>query len=128
MIEQIKTFEGNALAIEVIDGFSKTDEKLLEKFFEEKFKDNAAPINLLVQLDEVKVSKSSLKAFMEEVIWLLRNYKHMGNIAVVAHTKILKALVPIDNFFFERLQKGYHERYFDLSQIDEAFEFIAPKK
>jgi len=46
----------------------------------------------------------------------------------VAHSKIVKALVPIDNFVFERLQKGYEERYFDISQLDKAFEFINTDK
>ena len=36
MIKQIKSFENNVLAIEVIDGFTETDEKLCQKFFEEK--------------------------------------------------------------------------------------------
>ncbi|MCB9427172.1 MAG: STAS/SEC14 domain-containing protein, partial [Flavobacteriales bacterium] len=42
--------------------------------------------------------------------------------------KILKALVPLDDFFFERLRKGFEERYFDVSQIDKALEFVSQKK
>ena len=48
----------------------------------------------------------------------------MGHIAVVAHSNVLKALVPIDNLFFERASKGRHERYFDVSQLDDAFAFV----
>jgi len=33
MIEQIKTYDNNVLAIEVIDGFTETDEKLCQKLF-----------------------------------------------------------------------------------------------
>ena len=33
MIEQIKTFETNTLAFEIIGGFTETDEKLAQKFF-----------------------------------------------------------------------------------------------
>tara|TARA_R110001592_G_scaffold345326_1_gene637118 strand:- start:302 stop:427 length:126 start_codon:yes stop_codon:yes gene_type:complete len=36
MIEELKTFKGNTLAIEVIDGFTETDEELAQKFFKEK--------------------------------------------------------------------------------------------
>ncbi len=124
MIEKLKTFKGNALAIEVIDGFTETDEKLVQKFFTEKIDEGNDHVNVLIKLDEMKISHSSTKAFMEDMIWILRNYKHMGNLAIVAHSKIVKALVPIDNFFFERLQKGYEERYFDISQLDKAIEFI----
>jgi hypothetical protein len=126
MIEKLKTFKGNSLALEVIGGFTETDEKLAQKFFKEKIDEGYEHVNVLVKLDEMKISQSNTKAFMEDTIWLLRNYEQIGNIAIVAHSKILKALVPIDNFFFERLQKGYQERYFDISQLDEAFKFIIP--
>lgn len=128
MIEQIKTFKGNALAIEVIDGFTKTDEKLVEKLFAKKIDEGNEQVNVLVKLDEIKMNHINTKAFMKNVIWVLRNYKHIGHLAIVAHSKIVKALVPIDNFVFERLQKGYEERYFDISQLDKAFEFINTDK
>ena len=128
MLEQIKTYEGNTLAFEVIDGFTETDEKLAQKFFQEKVDQGYEHINVLMKLDEMKISHSSAKAFMEDTIWVLRNFKQLGNLAIVAHSKIVKALVPIDNLFFERLQKGYDERYFDISQLDEALKFIEGKK
>ena len=46
------------------------------------------------------------------------------SILMKQHSNILKALVPIDNLFFARASKGRQERYFDVSQIDEAFEFV----
>tara|TARA_R110001592_G_scaffold345326_1_gene637117 strand:- start:32 stop:271 length:240 start_codon:yes stop_codon:yes gene_type:complete len=76
----------------------------------------------------MKIIQSSTKAFMEYMIWVLRNYKQMGNLVIVAHCKILKELVPIDNFSFQRIQKGYEERYFDISQIHKAIEFISMKE
>jgi stage II sporulation SpoAA-like protein len=124
MIEQIKTYDNNVLAIEVIDGFTETDEKLCQKFFNKKIKQGYNSINVLVKLDEMKISHSSVKAFFEDIIWVLRNYKKLGHLAIVAHSNVLKALVPIDNLFFARASKGRQERYFDISQIDEAFEFI----
>jgi hypothetical protein len=124
MIEQIKTYETNVLAIEVIDGFTLTDEKLVQKFFNEKLEKGFDKVNVLVKLDEMKISKSSTKAFFEDTIWALRNYKKIGHLAIVAHSNILKALVPIDNLFFSRLSKGSQERYFDISQLEEAFVFI----
>lgn len=124
MIEQIKTFDNNVLAIEVIDGFNENDEKLCQKFFEEKIEKGFDQVNVLVKLDELKLSHSSAKAFMEDTIWTLRNYKKMGHLAIVAHSKVLKALVPIDNLFFHRASKGRLERYFDASQMDDAMAFV----
>lgn len=127
MIEQIKTFDNNILALEVIDGFTENDEKICQKFFEEKIAQGFDKINLLIKLDEMKIGKSSTKAFMEDVVWTLRNYKKMGHLAIVAHSNILKALLPIDNLFFSRASKGRYERYFDVSQMDEAWAFVQSK-
>ncbi|MEZ4895954.1 MAG: STAS/SEC14 domain-containing protein [Saprospiraceae bacterium] len=125
MIEQIKLFETNTIAIEIIDGFTEADQKMIKKWFQEKKDSGYDHINLLVKLDELKISQSSVKAFMEDAIWAIRNYKHLGNLAVVSHSNIVKALVPVDRFFFERIQKGYEEKYFDISQLDEAFRFVS---
>lgn len=124
MIEQIETFENNVLAIEVIDGFTKTDEQLCQKLFQEKLNKGYDQVNVLVKLDELKVGHSSVKAFMEDTIWALRNYKKLSHLAIVAHSKVLKALVPIDNLFFQRASEGRLERYFDISQMKEATAFV----
>jgi len=126
MIEQIKIFENNVLAITVIDGFTKTDLKYCQKLFDEKLEKGYEKINLLVKLDELKISHSSTKAFFEEIVIILRNYKALKNLAIVGHSNILKAYVPIDNFFFSRLSKCSEERYFDVSQIEEAMTFVDP--
>ena len=126
MIEQIKIFDNNVLALTVIDGFTQTDVKYCQKLFDEKLEKGFEKINLLVVLDELKISHSSTKAFFEEIVIILRNYKKLKNLAIVGHSNILKAYVPVDNFFFSRLSKGSEERYFDISQIEEAMAFIDP--
>jgi len=124
MIEQLKTFPDNVLAIEVIDGFTGTDEQLCRKWFEAKRVAGAEQVNVLVKLDEMKLSASSVKAFFEDILWALRNYTHLGHLAIVAHSKVLKAMVPLDNLFFQRASEGRLERYFDVSQLNEAIAFV----
>jgi len=124
MVEQLKTFDDNRLAIEIIDGYTQADESFCEKLFKQKSDAGKKPINILVKLDEMKITNSDIKAFFEDGIYIIRRFTDMGHIAVVAHSKVLKALVPIDNLFFERSSKGRHERYFDISKIDEAYDFI----
>lgn len=124
MLEQIETFENNVLAIEVIDSFTENDEKICQKFFNEKLEKGYKQVNVLVKLDEMKISHIQTKAFMEDIIWALRNYKSIGHMAIVAHSKILKAFVPIDNLFFQRAKEGRLERYFDISQMNDAMAFV----
>ncbi|MEZ5002166.1 MAG: STAS/SEC14 domain-containing protein [Chitinophagales bacterium] len=127
MVEQLEVFDNNVLALTVIDGFTEDDEKICQKFFNKKLEQGFETVNVLVKLDELKISHSSAKAFFEDTVWALRNYRKLGHLAIVAHSKILKALVPIDNLFFERASKGRQERYFDVSQMEEAMDFVNPK-
>ncbi|SDR67187.1 SpoIIAA-like [Polaribacter sp. KT25b] len=128
MIEQIKIFDSNVIAIEVIDGFTKIDEKVCERIFQRKISKGFKSINILVRVDKVKISKCKVKVFFEDIIWLSRNYNKMGRFAIVAHSDLLKALVSIDNLFFAKTSKGREERYFDVSQIEEAFTFVIAKE
>ncbi|MCF6182599.1 STAS/SEC14 domain-containing protein [Lutibacter sp.] len=125
MIQLLKNTTNNVLALEVIESFTEADEKFCQKLFDERRNLGIEQINVLIKLDELKISKISIKAFFEDIIWTFRNYKHLGHIAIVAHSNIIKALVPIDNLFFERASKGRLERYFDVSQLKEAFDFVA---
>ncbi|WP_405572650.1 STAS/SEC14 domain-containing protein [Winogradskyella sp. Asnod2-B02-A] len=124
MVVQIEKFNNNTLFIEVIDGFTETDEKYCQQLFDEKVEQGFEPVNLLVKLDEMKLSNSSTKAFFEDMLYLLRNYKKLGHLAIVAHSNIMKVLIPIDSIFFSRASKGRQERYFDISQMDEAKAFV----
>ena len=127
MLEKIAHFDDNVLAIEVIDGFTETDEFICQKFFNEKLEKGFDKVNVLVKLDEMKVSHSETKAFFEDTLWAIRNYKKLGHLAIVAHSNIIKVLVPIDNLFFARAKEGRQERYFDISQMDEAMAFVNAK-
>ena len=124
MLEQIKTFDSNTVAFEIIDSFTETDEKLAQKLFKEKLDSGFQTVNILVKIDQYKISQTEAKAFFEDIIFVIRKFKNIGNLAIVGHSKILKAFVPVDNFFFERIKKGKKELYFDVSQLEEAIEFV----
>ncbi|MFL0352469.1 hypothetical protein [Xanthomarina sp. GH4-25] len=79
MIEHLKTFETNTLAFEVIENFSETDEKLAQKFFKEKLDKGFNTVNVLVKIDEYKMSNTQAKAFFEDIIFILRHYKNLGH-------------------------------------------------
>ena len=124
MVEQIKIYENNVLALEVINGFTEVDEQMCQKLFAAKREQGFEQINVLIKLDEMKMENTSIKAFFEDAVWALRNYKNMGHIAIVAHSNVLKFMVPFDNVFFQRSSVGREERYFDISQLDKAFAFV----
>jgi hypothetical protein len=124
MIRQLQNFDDNTLALEVVDGFTESDETICQQYFQEKLNKGFRSVNVLVKLDKMSMTQTSVKAFFEDILWTLRNYHKMGHLAIVAHSNILKALVPIDNLFFQRASKGRMERYFDISQLNEALQFV----
>ncbi len=128
MIEQFKVYDTNVLVLEVKDGFKEVDEQLFEKLVKDKLNQGHDIVHVLVKMDKMKISQTSIKAFFEDIVWWLRNFNHVGHLAVVAHSNIIKALIPIDKLFFERASKGRIERYFDISQLDEALEFVKAGK
>tara|TARA_B110000211_G_C14007313_1_gene521438 strand:- start:90 stop:476 length:387 start_codon:yes stop_codon:yes gene_type:complete len=127
MIEQIKEIEGNVIAFEIIDSFTETDGKLAHKLFEQKINQGHDVINVLIKVDELKINHIVLKAALQDISYVLKNLKQFGNLAIVTHSKTLKTLVKMDNLFYNKLNNGFEERYFDLSEIEEAFKYIETK-
>ena len=125
MIEQIKTFETNAVALEVIGGFSETDEKFAQKLIQEKLDAGFDIVNILVKVDEYKIMNTEAKAIFEDLSFLFKKIKNIGNIAIVTHSKVLKVLVSIDNVIYKSIKNCKSEKYFDVEQLDEALEFIS---
>ena len=120
MLEQLKIYKTNILAIEAIDVFTETDEHYLRKLFQEKLDEGYDAINLLIKLDDGKIPKTSLKVFFEHLHFVSKNVKHVNHLAIVAHSNTVKHLVP----FVQKVTHTGDKRYFDLEQIDEAFTFI----
>ncbi|MBM9520257.1 STAS/SEC14 domain-containing protein [Desulforhopalus vacuolatus] len=85
---------------EVIERFDNNDLKLVQKWFEEKLAGGCSQVNILAKLDMAKVRQTEVNAFFENNLYSLRYISDLGHIAVVAHSKFIKTLVPIDNLFF----------------------------
>jgi len=124
MVEQLKVFENNVLALEAYGGFTEVDEKFCQKLFSQKLEQGFDKVNILVKIDEVKITKSSIKALLEDLVWTMRNYKKMGRLAIVSNSPILEKLVVIDNFFYANEKEGRLERYFSISEMNKALDFI----
>jgi len=124
MVEQLEVYENNVLSLEAYGGFTEVDERYCQKLFEQKREAGFEKINILLKIDELKITKSSVKALLEDIVWDLRNYKNMEKLAVVANSSIIKMLVSIDNLFFASKKEGREEKYFNVSEMDKAIEFV----
>ena len=50
--------------------------------------------------------------------------KNLRHIAVVGHSKLEKFLIELDNKLAGIVKKGLIEKYFDVADMDNAWEFV----
>ncbi|QRY56461.1 SpoIIAA family protein [Sphingobacterium siyangense] len=125
MINQIKKFKGNALALELMGSFTETDALSIEQLFEEKLNKGYAHVNILIKVKDMSVMKDmKLKAFFEGELWGIKHFGKIGRSAVVSHSDFMKSIVNIENKMLHLFNSALEERYFDENQLEEALEFI----
>ncbi len=112
------------IAIEMIGGYEKDDEKSLEKLFEEKLASGLTQINILAKIDKLDLSKSSWKAMWDDSLYGLKHMKNCGRVAIVSDKKWEEFLIKLDNSMFQNKEKGRAEKYFDVADLDNALGWV----
>jgi len=123
----LKILEGaskKAIALEIIDGYEKADEKFIEKQFNEKIAAGSTKVNLLVKIDNLSFSKSSWKAMWNDGLYAIKHISNCGRIAIVGDNKIEEFLIKSDNMFFGSEKAGRIEKYFSVEDLDKALGWI----
>lgn len=129
MVQQIKIFEKNALALELLETFTETDALLIEKLFEEKLNKGYAHVNILIKVKDMSLLKHvDLKGFLQGELWGIKHFGKIGRCAVVAHSGFMESIVKLENKALHVFNHALEERYFDEAQLDEALEFIRPEE
>lgn len=123
MFKVLDGSQGKVLGVELSGGYTKDDVKELEKLFEAAAK-NDNQVNFLIKVDQLKLTESEFAAMWEDGIYALKHLDQIGKIAVVGHSVFEKVLVKMDNMVFGSKKKGRIEKYFDVADLDRAWEFI----
>ncbi|WP_312313964.1 STAS/SEC14 domain-containing protein [Empedobacter brevis] len=127
MINQIKKFKKNAIALELLGVFTEDDALLIEQLFEEKLKEGYQHVNILIKVKDMSAIKEmKLKGFFEGELWGIKHFGKIGRCAVVSHSGFMKSVVNLENKILHLFNPALEERYFDETALDEALKFIAP--
>lgn len=127
MINQIKKFKKNALALELLENFTKADALLIEQLFEEKLNEGYEHVNILIKVKDMSVLKDmDLKGFFQSELWAIKHFGKIGRCAVVSHSGFMETVVKIENKILHLFNNALEEKYFDQTQLEEALKFITP--
>jgi hypothetical protein len=128
MLTQIRTFKGNALALELTDTWTGEDQHFMAQLFEEKLNKGYHHVNLLFKVKDMSVFKHmDLKAFMEGEIWACKHFRQIGKCAVVSHSDFIRDVIKVEGKALHLVNKALEERYFEMTHLDEALKFVCPK-
>ena len=111
MINQIKEFKENAIALELLDNFTETDALFIEQLFQKK----------------LNQGYKELKGFFESELWGFKHFGKIGRCAVVSHSKFMKSIVNVENNILRLFNSALEEKYFDETELDDALKFITPQ-
>jgi hypothetical protein len=129
MINQLKTFKQNALALEMQGTFTEADDLLIEQLFEAKLAEGFEHVNILIKVKDLSVLKDmNLKAFLQGELWGIKHFGKIGRCAVVSHSGMMETVVKIENKVLQLFNSALEEKYFDETQLDEALKFISPNE
>lgn len=129
MINQIKKFKKNALALEIIEPFTEADAILIELLFEEKLNEGYKHVNILIKVKDMSVLKDiNLISFLQSELWGIKHLGKIGRCAIVSHSGFMESIVKIENKILHLFYSALEEKYFDDTQLDEALKFITPNE
>lgn len=125
MIKIIETNEDNILGIEVIGGYSNADVEELIQNIDKKISEGNERLNFLFKIDKIKYGKREFAAFYKDgKSYAIKNLKNIRHIAVVGHSRLEKVLIELDNKIMGNPEKEMIEKYFDVADIEKAWEFV----
>ncbi|MCF8042291.1 MAG: STAS/SEC14 domain-containing protein [Desulfarculaceae bacterium] len=115
---------GRVLAVEVLRTYSKKDVDTFEQTLDQWMAQAGGRLNLLIRLDRLELSKVPLENYIEDCRRTLSKRKYLERIAVVGDSQMAQSLVTMDNLLMANAKRGIIERYFNVEEIELAWEFV----
>ena len=119
MIKELPQSYRNNLAFEISDKVSLEDEKSWIARLN-VITDEYEKFNVMIVLGEN--ASWGMDAGLADIKWLSKHMDKFNKIAIVSQSSVWKWLVKVDSFFAGFV--GINEEYFDVSEIDEAWEWV----
>jgi stage II sporulation SpoAA-like protein len=124
MFKVLDGSDGNVLGVEISESYTKQDVQEFEKTCENTAAQGFDQLNILVKLDALKLRDVKFGAFVEDSKYALQHMDQMRHLAIVGNSDMLKHLATMDNAIFGSKAKERIEKYFDVADLDQAWDFV----
>lgn len=124
MFKVLEGTGGAVLAVEISGSYTVQDVEQFEKAAEAQLAQGNQRLNILVKIDKLELLKIEPKAFFKDAKYALQHINQMRHLAIVGNSKLTEAMVKADNLIFGREKKELIEKYFDVADMDQAWEFV----
>ncbi|BEQ16164.1 STAS/SEC14 domain-containing protein [Desulfoferula mesophila] len=124
MFKVLEGGEGPVLAVEISGSYTVEDVKAFEKAAEARLAQGHPRLNILIKIDRMDWLKIKPQAFFQDAKYAMEHIKQMRHLAIVGDSKLEEVLVKLDNLIFGREKQELIEKYFDVSDLDQAWEFV----
>jgi len=119
MITELPRSKDNNLAFEINGKVSLEDEKSWIARLD-VIADTYEKFNVMIVLGEN--ASWGMEAGVADIKWISQHMDKFNKIAIVADSDVWKWLIKVDSFFANFI--GIKELYFNMSNIDEAWEWV----
>lgn len=124
MFKVLPESAGHVLAVEILRTYSKKDVLVFDEILDQRLAQAGGRVNLLIRLDRLDLSKVPLENYIEDCRRTLDKRQCLERIAVVGNSQMAQSLVAMDNLIMANAKRGIDERYFDVGDIELAWEFV----
>ena len=107
----------NIIGIEAVGTISESDIEEIVLYLDERI-EKYDKISCLIII--TTSGYATLRAMYEDLMWLIKNLKHLDRMAIVGDKKWEELLIKADGLIFG-------ERYFDISEMSEAWNYVEGK-
>ncbi len=124
MIKVLPYSDNQTLGVEIQNSYGKDEIRFIKAEMDKRILRGSAKVNLLLKIDKLKFNQYRPEILFEDLRAGFKEYGQIGHIAVVGNTAIEEMMVTLDNLIFGDPDRNLIEKYFDIENLEEAWNFV----
>lgn len=124
MFKVLEGSGGDVLGVEISGGYTKQDFEQFKQACLDAEAAGSQVLNILCKIDNLQLHKIQPSALAADSSYALSHINQIRHIAIVGNSKFEEVLVKLDDKLLGSPKKERIEKYFDVSQLQQAWDFV----